>query len=53
MGKEYYPYGKIRYIGEFLDGKFNGKGKEYFKNGKVKFKGEFINGKKVATGKSK
>ena len=43
LGKEYYANGKIKYIGEFLDGKWNGNGKEYFKNGKVKFDGKFIN----------
>ena len=45
MGKEYYSNGKLKYVGEYLDGKYNGKGKEYFKNGKVKNKGEYLNGK--------
>ena len=45
MGNEYYKNGKIKYTGEFSEGKWNGKGKEYFQNGKIKFDGEFINGK--------
>ena len=39
--------GKIKNIGEFVDGKWNGKGKEYFQNNKIKFAGEFLNGKIV------
>ena len=46
MGKEYYKNGKLKYIGEYLDDKWNWKGKEYFQNGKVKYNGEFMNGKK-------
>ena len=39
--------GKLKYDGEYLDGKWNGKGKEYFQNGKLKYNGEFLNGKKI------
>ena len=38
--------GKIKFEGEYFNGKKNGKGKEYYKNGKVEFEGEFLNGKK-------
>ena len=44
MGNEYCKNGRIKYSGEFLNGKWNGKGKESFQNGKVKFEGEFLNG---------
>ena len=33
--------------GEFLDGKWHGKGKEYYQNGKLKFRGEFKDGHKI------
>jgi len=47
VGKEYYKNGKLKYEGEFLDGKLNGKRKEFFQNGKIKFNGEFLNGEKI------
>ena len=43
---EYYKYNdsdKIEYIGEYKNGKKNGKGKEYNKNGKLIFEGEYLN----------
>ena len=46
-GKEYdYIYKKVVYVGEYLDGKRNGKGKEYYLKGNLKFEGEFKNGLK-------
>ena len=47
MGKEYYYNGKLKYVGEYLDGEYNGKGKEYFQNGKVKNNGVFSKGKLI------
>ena len=44
IGKEYYRNGTLKYVGEFVDGKWNGKGQEYFQNGRLKFEGEFLNG---------
>ena len=35
--KEYDDYGNIKFEGEYLNGKRNGKGKEYYKNGKLMF----------------
>ena len=46
-GKEYYENGNLRYDGEFLDGKWNGKGKEYDQNGNIKYKGHFSMGNKI------
>ena len=36
----------LKFEGEYLNGKRNGKGKEYDVLGKVKFEGEYINGKR-------
>jgi len=36
----------IRFEGEYLNGKKNGKGKEYW-NGELEFEGEYLNGKKM------
>ena len=49
MGKEknFLKNGKIKYDGEYLDGKRNGIGKEYYKNGRIKYNGEFLNGQKI------
>ena len=38
-------YGNIKFKGEYLNGKRNGKGKEYYK-GKLIFEGEYLNGKR-------
>ena len=40
---------KLRFEGEFLNGKRNGKGKEYYYNGKLLFEGEYLNGKRKET----
>ena len=45
--KEYDFNGKLKFEGEYLNGKRNGKGKEYDFNGKLKFEGEYLNGKKT------
>ena len=39
------------YDGEYLNGKWNGKGKEYRIKGSLKYDGEFSNGKKHGKGK--
>ena len=41
-GKEIYNDGDIKFEGEYLNGKRNGKGKEYW-NGKIIFEGEYVN----------
>ena len=33
--------GNIRFDGEYLNGKRNGKGKEYYYNGNIRFEGEY------------
>ena len=51
-GKEYDKWnGKLRFEGEYLKGKRNGKGKEYYSNGKLKFEGEYLNGERNENGK--
>ena len=44
-GKEYDYQGRIKFEGEYLNGK-KWKGKEFYFNGKKKFEGEYFNGKK-------
>ena len=36
----------MKYEGDFLNGKFNGKGKEFYSNGILLFEEEYLNGKK-------
>ena len=36
----------MRFEGEYLNGKRNGKGKEYDENGELKFEGEYLDGKR-------
>ena len=62
-GREQYICGKLKFEGEYLNGKKwngygnmdfeikNGKGKEQQKNGKFKFKGEYLNGERNGKGK--
>ena len=38
--REYYYNGKIKFEGEYLNGKKNGKVKEFYENGQLKFEGE-------------
>ena len=49
--KEYHYNEKLKFEGEYLDGKINGIGKEYHYNGKLKFEGEYINGERNGKGK--
>ena len=37
----------LRYEGEYLNGKKNGKGKEYDIDGKLIYKGEYLNGERI------
>ena len=50
--KEYYDNGKLKFEGEYLNGKKNGKGKEYDRYGKLIYEGEYINGQKKSKGKT-
>ena len=45
--KEYYDNGKLKFEGEYLNGKRNGKGKEYNYDGKLIFEGEYLYGNKL------
>ena len=36
----------MKFDGEYLKGKRNGKGKEYYPNNIIKFEGEYLNGKR-------
>ena len=46
-GKEYYyDNGKLKFEGEYLNGKRNGKGKEYDYDGNLEFEGEYLHGEK-------
>ena len=38
---EYDWDGTLKFEGEYLNGKRNGKGKEYYYNGKLEFEGEY------------
>jgi len=49
--KEYGYEGKLKFEGEYLNGKRNGKGKEYDYEGKLKFEGDYLNGKRNGKGK--
>ena len=52
IGRKYgYFCDYLKYEGEFLNGKINGKGKEYYDNGRIMFEGEYFNGKKYGKGK--
>jgi len=39
--------GKLRFEGEYLNGKRHGRGQEYDFDGKLIFKGEYLNGKRI------
>jgi len=49
--EEYYDNGKLKYEGEYLNGKPNGKGKGYYDNGKLRYEGECLYG--IPNGKGK
>ena len=40
----------LKFEGEYLNGKKNGKAKEYNKDGKLEFDGEYLNGKRNGKG---
>ena len=42
--KEYYCNGALKYEGEYINGKRNGKGKEYGCDGKIEYEGEYLDG---------
>ena len=44
--------GKLKFEGEYLNGKRNGKGKEY-NDGKLEFEGEYLNGERKRNAKEK
>ena len=46
--KRIWYYGKLKFEGDYLNGKRNGEGKEYYDNGK--FEGEYLNGKRNGKG---
>ena len=39
-------YNSIKFEGEYLNDKRNGKGKEYYSNGNLKFEGDYLNDKR-------
>ena len=48
---EYYIDGNIKFEGEYLNGRANGKGKEYNEEGKIILEGEYLNGELNGKGK--
>lgn len=45
LGTEYYPSGRVRYVGEFKDGIYHGTGKVYWEtNGILMYEGELKDG---------
>ena len=46
-----YKYDKIRFEGEYINGKKNGKGKEYDIYGRLRFEGECLNEERIGRGK--
>ena len=51
MEKNIMMNGKVRYEGEYLNGKKHGKGKEFNKYNKLLYEGEYSNGKRNGKGK--
>ena len=45
--KEYYPDGKMKFEGKYLNNGKNGIRKEYYPNGKLESEEEYLNGKKM------
>ena len=43
--------GKIKYEGEYFNGKVTGRGKAFCHEGKAKYQVEFLKGKKIIKGK--
>ena len=44
--------GKLKFEGEYLNGKRNGKGKEYDEDGQLIFEGKYLNGQRSGKGKN-
>ena len=52
IAKEYSSIdNRLKFEGEYSNGKRNGKGKEYYEKCQLKFEGEFLNGKRNGKGK--
>ena len=50
--REYYDsFDKLKFKGEYLNDKRNGKGKENYPDSILKYKGEYLNGEKNEKGK--
>ena len=49
---EYNEDGYLQFVGEFLNGKRNGKGKTYHCYSRLQYEGEFLNGKENGFGKN-
>ena len=49
--KEYDEKNILKFKGEYLNGKINGKGKEYYYNGELLFEGDYLNGQRNGKGK--
>ena len=49
--KELYENGYVKFEGEYINGKINGKGREYDSDGNLIFEGEYLNGKRNGKGK--
>ena len=44
--KEYFTNGRLKFKGEYINGKRYGNGKEYDEYGRLLFQGEYINGER-------
>ena len=52
IAKEYSSIdNRLKFEGEYLNGKRNGKGKEYYEKSQLKFEGNYLNGKRNGKGK--
>ena len=51
MEKNHFIDGYLLYEGDYLEGKWSGKGKEYYDNGKIKFEGDYFDSKINKKGK--
>ena len=49
--KKSYRNGKLKFVGEYLNGLKNGYVKEYYYDGPLKFEGKYLNGKRNGKGK--
>ena len=51
IGKEYYDDGKLKFEGEYLNGKRNGRCREYYDNGHLELEGQYLSGERNGKGK--